>query len=217
MTMANVIAQLRQADARPLAQQDARRAALRRAQELLPAQRGRVLHLVLRLLPAGSVRPDDRHVHREGRVDQRGHRPAAAARDVEPDGARRRHHRRHGVARSTASAIRSQYREQMVTLAKGQKIARDDILRSLVRHPVQPQRRRVRARHVPRARRHGRDLPGVRGAGRPRRDVGRRDRAHLARSTPLTGETIATLERAAIYPAKHFVTAAADARARGRS
>jgi excinuclease UvrABC helicase subunit UvrB len=29
--------------------------------------------LVLRLLPAGSVRPDDGHLHREGRVDQRGH------------------------------------------------------------------------------------------------------------------------------------------------
>ena len=41
--------------------------------------------------------PHDRHVHREGRVDQRGHRPAAPARDVEPHGARRRHHRRDRV------------------------------------------------------------------------------------------------------------------------
>ena len=36
------------------------------------------------------------------------------------------------------------------------------------------------------------------------------------RSTSLTGETIATLERAAIYPAKHFITIAPDARAGGR-
>ena len=39
----------------------------------------------------------------------------------------------------------------------------------------------------------------------------------ISKINALTGETIATLERAAIYPAKHFVTHAADARARGRS
>ena len=217
MTMANVIAQLRPADARPVAQQDARGAALRRAQELLPEQRRRVLHLVLRLLPARSVRPVDRHVHREGRVDQRGHRPAAAARDVEPDGARRRHHRRHRVARSTASAIRSSTASRWSRCTKGQQ-------RRARRHParagadpVQPQRRRVRARHVPRARRHGRDLPGVRRAGRARRAVGRRDRAHLARSTRSPARRSRSSSSAAIYPAKHFVTAAPDDRARGRA
>ena len=169
----------RPADARALAQQDARGAAVRGAQELLPAQRGRVLHLVLRLLPARSVRPDDRHVHREGRVDQRGHRPPAPARDVEPDGARRRHHRRHRLRdlrpRRSGRSIASGW----CTLARGRvRRARRHSARAR-RHPVLAQRRLVRARHVPRARRHGRDLSGVRGAGRAHRDVGRRGRADL--------------------------------------
>ena len=94
----------------------------------------------------------------------------------------------------------------MVTLATGQKIAPRRHPARARRHPVLAQRRRVRARHVPRARRHGRDLSRVRGAGRSHRDVGRRDRAHLedrlrspARRSPIS-------RRAAIYPAKHFVT-----------
>ncbi len=47
------------------------------------------------------------------------------------------------------------------------------------RHPVSRNDVVVRARHLPRSRRHGRDLPGVRGAGRAHRDVGRRGRADL--------------------------------------
>jgi hypothetical protein len=73
---------------------------------VLPAQRGRVLHLVLRLLPARSVRPLERHVHREGRLDQRGHRPAAAARHVESLMEREDVVIVATVSRSTASAIR---------------------------------------------------------------------------------------------------------------
>ena len=50
----------------PRAQQDAGGAALRRVQELLPRQRGRVFRHLLRLLPAGSLRPAHRHLYREG-------------------------------------------------------------------------------------------------------------------------------------------------------
>ena len=78
-------------------QQDARGPALRRAQVALPAQRGRVLHLVLRLLPARGVRPGHRHLHREGRLDQRGHRAAPPAGHVVADGARGRDRRRLGL------------------------------------------------------------------------------------------------------------------------
>ncbi len=56
-TIANVIAALPAADARPGAQQDARRAALPGVPAALPAQRRRVLRLVLRLLPARGLRP----------------------------------------------------------------------------------------------------------------------------------------------------------------
>ena len=162
--------------------------------------------------------PSTRHVHREGRVDQRGHRPAAAARDVDPDGARRRHHRRHGVARSTASATRSSTASRWCTLQRGaEDRARRRSSRALVRIQYSPQRRRVRARHVPRARRHGRDLPGLRGAGRARRAVGRRDRAHLARSTRSPARRSRRSSARRSIPAKHFVTERPDARARGRS
>ena len=53
------------------AEQDAGRAAGQRAAGAVPAQRRRVLRLLLRLLPARGVRPADGHLHREGLVDQR--------------------------------------------------------------------------------------------------------------------------------------------------
>ena len=78
-------------------QQDAGRPALRRVQGLLPRQRGRVLRLLLRLLPARSLRAAHRHLHREGIVDQRADRPHAPRRHPLAAGARRRDHRRLGV------------------------------------------------------------------------------------------------------------------------
>src|SRR5215208_4066327 len=98
-----------------------------------------------------------------------------------------------------------QYREQMVTLEKGQRIARDEILRSLVR--IQ----------------YGRnDVAFERGTFRVRGDTVEIFPAYeeqgvrvemwgdeverISKINVLTGETIATLDRSAIYPAKHFVT-----------
>ena len=81
----------------PGAEQDAGRPALRRVQELLSGQRGGVFRLVLRLLPARSLRAAHRHLHREGSVDQRADRPHAPRRDARAAGTRRRHHRRVGV------------------------------------------------------------------------------------------------------------------------
>ena len=45
--------------------------------EFFPQQPGRVLRQLLRLLPARGVHPVERHLHREGLVDQRRDRPAA--------------------------------------------------------------------------------------------------------------------------------------------
>src|SRR5476651_1435119 len=97
------------------------------------------------------------------------------------------------------------YREQMVTLMQGQKVNRDDILRSLVR--IQYNRN---------------DVAFERGSFRVRGDTVEIYPAYeeqgvrvelwgdeverISKINVLTGETIATLERAAIYPAKHFVT-----------
>jgi excinuclease ABC subunit B len=97
------------------------------------------------------------------------------------------------------------YREQMVTLTQGQKVNRDDILRSLVR--IQYNRN---------------DVAFERGSFRVRGDTVEIYPAYeeqgvrvelwgdeverISKINVLTGETIATLERAAVYPAKHFVT-----------
>src|ERR1019366_5729708 len=97
------------------------------------------------------------------------------------------------------------YRESMVTLDKGQRIARDDILRALVR--IQYSRN---------------DVAFDRGTFRVRGDTVEIFPAYeeqavrielfgdeiekVSKVNPLTGETIALLARAAIYPAKHFVT-----------
>ena len=98
-----------------------------------------------------------------------------------------------------------QYREQMVHLEVGQKGARDEILRGLVR--IQ----------------YGRnDVAFERGTFRVRGDTVEIFPAYeeqavrvemwgdeierISKINPMTGETVTSLTRAAIYPAKHFVT-----------
>ena len=82
-TMANVIAQLGRpaivfAPNKTLAAQ-----LYARVPRVLPAERGRVLRQLLRLLPARSLRAAARPLHREGLVDQRAHRADAAVGDQE--------------------------------------------------------------------------------------------------------------------------------------
>ena len=98
-----------------------------------------------------------------------------------------------------------QYRAQMVTITKGQKIPRDEILRSLVmiqyhRNDISFDRGtfRVRGDTVE-------ILPAYEEQG-VRVELWGDEVERISKINPLTGETIASLERAAIYPAKHFVT-----------
>ena len=97
------------------------------------------------------------------------------------------------------------YREQMVTLTAGQQIARDDILRSLVkiqysRNDVAFERGtfRVRGDTVE-------ILPAYEEQG-VRVEMWGDEIERISKIDPLTGNVIAPLNRAAIYPAKHFVT-----------
>ena len=62
-----------------------------------PEERGRVLRQLLRLLPAGSLRPAHRHLHRQELVDQRADRPDAPLGDPRAARAQRRDHRRLGL------------------------------------------------------------------------------------------------------------------------
>lgn len=97
------------------------------------------------------------------------------------------------------------YREQMVTLLKGQKIERDDILRALVR--IQYNRNDVAfERGTFRVRGDTVEIfPAYEEQG-VRVEMWGNEIERISKINVLTGETIANLERAAIYPAKHFVT-----------
>ena len=99
----------------------------------------------------------------------------------------------------------TQYRAQMVTIEKGQRIPRDEILRSLVkiqyhRNDVSFDRGtfRVRGDTVE-------ILPAYEEQG-VRVELWGDEVERISKIDPLTGEAIAALDRAAIYPAKHFVT-----------
>ncbi|HEX2716218.1 MAG TPA: excinuclease ABC subunit UvrB [Gemmatimonadaceae bacterium] len=97
------------------------------------------------------------------------------------------------------------YREQMVTLTRGQRIARDEILRALVR--IQYTRNDVAFdRGTFRVRGDTVEIfPAYEEQG-VRIEMWGDEVERVSKIDLLTGDTIATLERAAIYPAKHFVT-----------
>ena len=111
---------------------------------------------------------------------------------------------------STVSAIYGlgdpiEYRERMVSLKKGQSIPRNEILRALVniqysRNDVAFERGtfRVRGDTVE-------ILPAYEEQG-VRIELWGDEIERISKINPLTGETIASLERAAVYPAKHFIT-----------
>src|SRR5919112_1088684 len=111
---------------------------------------------------------------------------------------------------STVSAIYGlgdpvEYKARMVELQRGQKVARDEILRQLVaiqysRNDVAFERGtfRVRGDTVE-------ILPAYEEQG-VRVELWGDEIERISKMNPLTGETIAVLERAAIYPAKHFIT-----------
>src|SRR4026209_2276627 len=98
-----------------------------------------------------------------------------------------------------------QYREQMVTLTKGQKIPRNEILRSLVR--VQYSRNDVAfERATFRVRGDTVEILPAYEEQRVRVEMWGDEIERISKINPLTGEVIADLQKAAIYPAKHFVT-----------
>jgi excinuclease ABC subunit B len=97
------------------------------------------------------------------------------------------------------------YREQMVTIVTGQHVNRDDLLRSLVkiqynRNDVAFERGTFRVRGDTVEIFPAYEEQGV------RVELWGDEVERVSKINVLTGETIATLERAAIYPAKHFVT-----------
>ena len=155
------------ADARDRAQQDARRAAVQRVPHVLPGQRGRVLRLLLRLLPARGVRPEPRPLHREGLGDQPGGRPPAPRRDGGGVRAPRRDRGRVGVLHlrpRLAGDLRDEHADPQAR--RGDRPRRAAAQARL--DPVHAQRHGALARHLPGARRDARGLPRLRRDGLPR-------------------------------------------------
>jgi len=111
---------------------------------------------------------------------------------------------------STVSAIYGlgdpvEYKARMVSLERGQRIARDDILRALVaiqynRNDVAFERGTFRVRGDTVEIFPAYDEQGV------RIELWGDEIERVSKINVLTGDTIAVLERSAIYPAKHFIT-----------
>ena len=137
------------ADHRP--QQDARGAALQRVPHVLPAERRRVLRLLLRLLPARGLRPEQGPLHREGLGDQPGDRPAAPRRHGGAVRAARRGDRRLGVG-DLRPRLAGDLQRQLPDPAQGRRRGPRRAAAQARLPPVQPQRHGARPRHVPRAR-----------------------------------------------------------------
>ena len=153
-------------DAGDRPQQDARGPALQRVPHLLPGQRGRVLRLLLRLLPARGLRPEPRPLHREGLRHQPGGRPPAPRRDggrVRPP---RRDRGRLGLLHlrpRLPGDLRDEHADPQARGdgGPGRAAAQTGL------HPVHPQRHGALARDIPRPRRHARGVPRLRGERLP--------------------------------------------------
>jgi excinuclease ABC subunit B len=111
---------------------------------------------------------------------------------------------------STVSAIYGlgdpeTYKATMLTLERGQRIPRDDILRALVR--IQYSRNDVAfERGTFRVRGDTVEIyPAYEEQG-VRVEMWGDEVERISKINPLTGETIAELEKTAVYPAKHFIT-----------
>jgi len=111
---------------------------------------------------------------------------------------------------STVSAIYGlgdpvSYRERMVSMTRGQKVARDDILRALV--GIQYQRNDVAFdRGTFRVRGDTVEIYPAYEEQAVRLELWGDEIERISKIDPLTGETIASMDRTAIYPAKHFIT-----------
>ena len=127
--------------------------------------------------------PSVGHLHREGRLHQRGGGEAAPCGDLGSALAAGLHRGGIGVAASTASARPMDYAGMAVFVDKQKEMDRDEVIHELIdiqydRNDYELKRGtfRVRGRHLD-------VFPPVRRPSHPHRVLGGRDRVHLARST----------------------------------
>ena len=167
------------ADPDPRPEQDAGRPALWRDEGAVPRERGRIFRQLLRLLPARGLCPALRHLYREGKLDQRADRPHAPLGDARAAGARRCDHRRLGVLHLRHRVGRDLFDHDLPPCPR-----RGDRAAVAAAPPdraaIPAQRHQFRARHLPRARRQCRAVPGPpRGPRLADLAVRRRDRGDV--------------------------------------
>ena len=119
--------------------------------------------------------PDHRFVYREGSDDQRRDRPHAALRHEVALRAARRHHRRQRLVHLRSGIAGGLLRHDAAARARPAHRPRADPPQAR-RNPIRAERRRLQPRRLPRARRHRRGVPVVRGSGNPGRPFRRRSR-----------------------------------------
>ena len=168
----------RQAGPGALPQQNPGRPALRRVQAVLPQQRRRVLHQLLRLLPARGLHCLLRRVHREGSGHQPGNREAAPAHHLH---AAERPARRDcyclGVVHLRHRQPRGVQQKRDLSGPRPAILAQQPAL-PVCADPVFAHRNGVHARHVPGEGRHRGRVPGLRRPRLPAVLLRRRNRGH---------------------------------------
>ena len=192
------------AGARDRPQQDARRAALQRVPRVLSRQRGRVLRLLLRLLPARGLCPRAGPLHREGLLNKRGDRPAAPRRH------QRAVRRRDVVVVASVSCIfglgsPDKYNAQVTLLKKGDMVDRDDILRKLVDN-MYTRNDATLGRGTFRVRGETLEVFPAYAESAYRAVFFGDEIEEVQHFDPLTGEILQELEHAGIWPATHYAT-----------
>ena len=205
-TMANVIQ--RAAAARRWSCRTTRRwppSSTREFKEFFPHNAVALLRQLLRLLPARGVHPAARHLHREGRLDQPGDRPAAAGGHQRPGQPPRRDHRGQRLVHLRPGLARGLPRDDGRPARVGKTVDRDEMLSKLVdiqyeRNDIefQPGKFRVRGDCVE-------IWPSLRGVRLPHRVLGRRGRAALDHQSHQRRGDRAASRRCSSIPAKHFV------------
>ena len=202
------------ARARHRAQQDARRPALQRVPGVLPGERGRVLRLLLRLLPARGVHPAGRPLHREGLVPERRHRATPALGDRLASHPSRRRGRRVGLVHLRPRVAGRVARAHAARRGGGGARPRRAAPQAH-RQPVCPQRHRARTRSLPGQGRHRRGAAGERRNGLPDLVLRRHGGAdHALRPADGRGLREARQPRDLACDRVHHL--APDGRARGR-
>ena len=203
------------ADAGDGPQQDPGGAAVPGVPALLSRERRRVLRQLLRLLPAGGLRPGDRLLHREGSDDQRRDRSHAAVGHALALRAPRRHHRRQRVVHLRPRFAGGVLRDAAAARARPADQPRARSSASSSRSSTSATTTTSGAAPSACAATSSRCIRRTKSTGL-RIELFGDEVDELASFDPLTGKTLRRHDKIAVYPKSHFVAPRERTRTGGR-